>query len=122
MFVKTKRDFEPKTIEQAERAVKSKTILYASLGGEAGWPALQKISLTSAFNGNVIREITRKIGQRSISQINEFPFESISLLPSIAVHWLNHEVSEADYNFIKSLPKVELHCHLGGFSTQVGRA
>ncbi|MBK7522802.1 MAG: hypothetical protein IPI53_01120 [Saprospiraceae bacterium] len=116
MFVNVKRDEEPKTIDEIKVAIDSKTILYASLGKEPGWPALLNLSSSMTMDGNTIRNLTQKIGERTIHQINEYPFESITLLPSAAISWLNESANENDADFILRLPKVELHCHLGGFA------
>lgn len=116
MFVNVRRDEEPKTIEEIRLALEGESILYASLGKESGWPALLNLTSSMEINGNIIRNITQKIGNRSIGQINEYPFESITLLPSTAITWLNDAATEDDVDFILHLPKVELHCHLGGFA------
>ena len=116
MFVNVKRDEEPKTIDEIKVAINSKTILYASLGKEPGWPALLNLSSSIAIDGNIIRNLTQKIGERTVRQINEYPFEAITLLPSAAISWLNESADVNDKDFILRLPKVELHCHLGGFA------
>ena len=117
MFVNMPRDSEPKSIDEINSAIELKTILYASLGKEPGWSALRKISGDNTYDGHFIRNMIAKIGERTINQINEYPFESISLLPSTAVQWLLMPLTTEDYSFVLSLPKVELHCHLGGFAT-----
>lgn len=117
MFVNVIRDEEPKSVEEIKLAIATESILYASLGEESGWPALRNLTNSMNIDGKLIRNLTQKIGNRTIGQINEYPFESITLLPSAAISWLNEAANENDSYFIMRLPKVELHCHLGGFAT-----
>lgn len=117
MFFNGRRDTEPKTIGEIQLAISNHAILYASLGHQPGWPALKRAISTQEIDVAVINSIVDKIGTRNISDINEYPFESLSLLPSPAIQWLNKPLSVEDKNWVQSLPKVELHCHLGGFAT-----
>jgi len=118
MLVSTENGFEPKNLVEINESIVNGKILYTSLGNQTGWPALKKVSKNISIDPKVIREISLNIGSRSIEYINEYPFEAISLLPIKAVEWLNNVVScDRDFDLIKSLPKVELHCHLGGFAT-----
>ena len=116
MFISVARGEEPKSVEEIQHAIDNKNILYASLGKEPGWPALRKLTAKGVLEGQIIRTMVERIGSRTVGQINEYPFESISLLPGIAIKWLYTPLTEDDYNFVLELPKVELHCHLGGYA------
>ena len=117
MFVNVPRNEEPKTINDIQNFIAANKILYASLGKENGWPALKNLFKDNKVSYQYIKELTEKVGSRNIEDINEYPFESLSLLPAKALEWLSAPVCELDRAFINSLPKVELHCHLGGFAS-----
>lgn len=52
------------------------------------------------------------------TRIGAFPFQSLALLPDADLEWLEKPlVSEEDGSWVRALPKIELHCHLGGFAT-----
>ena len=116
MFVNVEGGKEPNSIHAVEQALLSKSILYSSLGKEHGWPALKKIIQNKSHNFENLREIVSKIGSRTIEQSNSYPFESMNLLPSLAIKWLQQPLLPSDKEWIFALPKTELHCHLGGFA------
>ncbi|MCZ2101501.1 MAG: hypothetical protein LC107_08200 [Chitinophagales bacterium] len=117
MFIDVPREHEPKSISDIEIAIKNNQILYANIGKHLAWPAIKKLVQQNITAPNLIREVIGIIGSRAVSQVNELPFESLQLLPAMAMQWLQGRLVERDYDFIKMLPKVELHCHLGGFAS-----
>ena len=117
MLVDTPRNLEPKTIYEINSFITNNKIIYASFGSESGWPILSEIESTPNFH-KIITQVTHNISNRRSVDINEHPFECINLLPSYAIQWLSGRLSETDKDFIHKLPKIELHCHLGGFATQ----
>lgn len=116
VFFRNNIKAKPNTIEGITDYILKGQLIMASLGKEIGWPALSKIPLGPGFKKN-IDIITRSISQRSIEQINEYPFECINLLPPKVLSWLEGPLCETDEQWVKLLPKTELHCHLGGFAT-----
>jgi adenosine deaminase len=117
MFVNAERGQEPKTETQIDNAIHQGTILYASLGRQTGWPAVKRLSQKNKNDFSIIKSLIQNLGSREITDINEYPFECISLLPSQAIQWLHQPLTENDKDWVLTLPKVDLHCHLGGFAT-----
>ncbi|MEP7266150.1 MAG: hypothetical protein ABI844_00895 [Saprospiraceae bacterium] len=111
------RDTEPKSIQEVEIALLNRKILFFSLGAQQAWPAITNLNIKKENLGDIIRSISSNISSRTINAINEYPFESLGLLPANAVHWLMQPLHQGeDAHWISSLPKIELHCHLGGFA------
>lgn len=117
MLINVSRNEEPNTIAKTTELNNEDKILYVSMGQESGWPALNYLKATDNLSQQ-IRALTRTIENRSVDHINEYPFECINLLPSKAVEFLNTSLKADDLTWIKKLPKVELHCHLGGFAVR----
>lgn len=109
------RGEEPKNVAEIENAIKDDKLLLIDCGKETGWPALKYLNDTKNLSQQ-IRLISKTIESRSIEEINEYPFECINLLPPKAIEWLYGNFVSADEDWIKRLPKTELHCHLGGFA------
>ncbi|HOY12966.1 MAG TPA: hypothetical protein PLY70_07485 [Saprospiraceae bacterium] len=116
MLVNVPRDEEPKTIEDVKKRIETNDILYASVGYEPGWNVLKTLILKKNIS-HTIKSITKNLESRNVSDINEYPFECLNLLPVKAIEWLRSRSYESDRDWITNLPKVELHCHLGGFAT-----
>lgn len=117
MLYNGNRGTEPTSIKEVDAAILKKRILYVSMGSERGWPALQNLKLSGDNIRQRIHAISTAIQSRAIDTINEYPFECINLLPQKAIDWLLSPLEDNDEEWIMSLPKVELHCHLGGFAT-----
>lgn len=117
MFFSGKRGTEPTDLEQVKTAIINNKLLYASLGNENGWPALKTIQNNIENFRQTILNITGSIASRNVDDVNEYPFECLNLLPQTAINWLNQPLEEKDIDWVLSLPKTELHCHLGGFAT-----
>jgi adenosine deaminase len=118
IFYDGARGTEPKTFENVTKAIKENKLLLASLGGERGWPSLLDIHIDNPHEyRNKIQSIIDSIASRNANDVNELPFECLNLLPQAAINWLNQPLENDDFNWVLSLPKTELHCHLGGFAT-----
>ncbi len=115
MLVNIERGKEPTTIEAVMDGISMGKILYISLGTEAGWPIFKNLDLPPDIS-SFVRQVSTNITNRRIEDINEFPFECINLLPQQTIQWLQSSLTEDDKNFVLDLPKIELHCHLGGFA------
>ena len=135
------KSLEPQTVQQIEQARKENKLLFISLGCEPGWPSIvdglsdkyKLINLGESkpphyFSVKVddydasyhVREALRQISdsaeayQKRIS----FPFVSLALWPPDSQQMLNQSIQpEQDRIWVQNLPKIELHCHLGGFAT-----
>lgn len=117
MFFNGERGTEPVYISDINDAIKNKKLLYASLGQERGWPAISLISQEGKDLYERVTEIAGKLTSVTTDSVNEYPFECITLLPDKAIFWLESQLTEEDTDWLKTMPKTELHCHLGGFAT-----
>lgn len=130
----------PSNPEEIIQAIREKKILKLDLGAEPGWPAFRKIGqsfpveIDSKEDGSSIYFITPPAYfsfyesiQSVLGQVQSqlhgkkltiLPFNSLNLLPANRQFWLNQPLDEKlDRNWILNLPKLDLHCHLGGFAT-----
>jgi adenosine deaminase len=110
------------------------------LGSEPGWETFKNLWLNNlnknkigkkhngihyieqpkllTLSSNIQDVITRVQVHFSNKVKDEYPFQSILLLPADKLSWLNEVVDPVkDKAWIAALPKVDLHCHLGGFAT-----
>ena len=130
---------QPKTAEEIEAACKGNHLHWIKLGSESGWPQLsaekkEDYSLTTKQTEGCVSWVTapdhsfrsrlREIVERSHNvagawdQIGSLPFATLATWSAADLAWLHDPVDpEADRAWIQGLPKVELHCHLGGFAT-----
>ena len=105
------------------------------LGAEAGWPQLAALvsrdfplqapgpDLVSAPD----RHLTHRIAHLQAAQQNlakhfadiaHLPFPSLATRSPAQLAWLREPVQPTgDRAWIAALPKIELHCHLGGYAT-----
>jgi adenosine deaminase len=61
--------------------------------------------------------VLRRLGDPS-PIIDELPFRCLGFLPDADLDWLRRPIDpNTDASWVLSLPKVELHSHLGGFAT-----
>lgn len=130
---------QPKTAEEIEAARKGGHLHCIKLGPESGWPqfrndapadyplALEKqdgpVCWVSAPDSK-FRDRFREVVERSHriatewGRLADLPFPVLATWPSSALAWMEQSVdSVADRDWVASLPKLELHCHLGGFAT-----
>lgn len=122
-----------------EEYVSAGRIHYISLGAEPGWSQLRSLStedfalhpvstsgLTTRVEApglqlrdaaTVLLNSARHLSH-SIQDIASLPFVSLGTLSPEKRAWLEAPLdSVADSAWLRALPKVELHCHLGGFAT-----
>lgn len=131
-------DREAGTLEEVERALAEGAVRYVRLGPESGWPQLQRLRpqdfplsvqregwmwWVSAPDGDLRRRVAEALetSRRLTSawaQLADLPFPSLATWPPAHLEWLRQPLDPvADAAWVQSLPKVELHCHLGGFAT-----
>lgn len=135
------RPRQPATIEEILQAKSDGHLHWIRLGPESGWPQLHSADATqyplriTRQEGCVrwatapdqrFREHLREIVQRSQriagawDRLPELPFAELATWSERELSWL-HEPLDPDANqdqrWVAALPKVELHCHLGGFAT-----
>ncbi len=131
----------PHTLEQIEQAACAGTLKFISLGAEPGWSRLQNLNPENfplenqnipggpliAVNvhdrtlGELIRRDLGLISRRAEAwdRAADLPFASLALCEPRGAAWLAAALDEStDEDWIRQLPKVELHCHLGGFATR----
>lgn len=131
----------PKNMDEVRDVIKNEKVKIIHLGEEPGWQHFRELTPRTNFCkisvdntipflywinkpkdvpvrrniDHIIRSIQR---HSSNSSVTDFPFGMLRLMPPEIMEWLQKPVSEKeDYKWVKSLPKVELHCHLGGFAT-----
>ncbi|RME95753.1 MAG: hypothetical protein D6766_02430, partial [Verrucomicrobia bacterium] len=131
----------PSTIEEILQAKRDGHLHWIRLGPESGWPQFHSADATqyplriTKQEGCVrwatapdqrFREHLREIVQRSHriasawDRLPELPFTELATWSERELSWL-HEPLDPDANedrrWVAELPKIELHCHLGGFAT-----
>lgn len=135
------KEQNPTTFEEVMIALKEGKIEKISLGAEPGWESLKKLVPPKEFTSihlsgindiiykkkkpnkiilsSSIRQIMSRLrDQYSGKQGIDLPYSNLQLLTDEQIAWLYSPLNEIeDYEWIKSLPKVDLHCHLGGFAT-----
>ncbi|CAN5216525.1 hypothetical protein BH23VER1_BH23VER1_19130 [soil metagenome] len=111
------------------------------LGASAGWPQLAEVSATdfpldvvaersgvrslaAPRNRTSLRARVRDLSDRinriagAWDQVSQLPFVILATWSPADLGWLQEPLdSVLDRPWVESLPKVELHCHLGGFAT-----
>ena len=131
----------PETIQEVQAAAEEGHLKWIRLGGECGWPQFrcatpvdypleitdQKDSVRwlKARDGK-FREHLRTVVERSHriadawQGLADLPFVELATWSPSDLQWLRQPLepdSSSDQNWVARLPKVELHCHLGGFAT-----
>ena len=125
------------TSELIDSAAQAGEIRFVPLGAEAGWPSLL---LLNAGDFPLIHEPVNRIRsvgydlsnriahhtatQRHLAshfeQIGTLPFPILALRSPTQLAWLKARFqpsSPVHFAWLQELPKIELHCHLGGFAT-----
>lgn len=124
-----------------DRALEERMVHYVRLGPESGWPQLHAVEArdypleTVSAVGRVrsvrapstaLRERLRETVERShrIAEawdaLADLPFAELATWPAAELRWLRQPLNPAsarDQAWVGKLPKIELHCHLGGFAT-----
>jgi len=132
------RNREPSSLDEVEQAIAEGAVRFVRLGPESGWPQLADVRpdsfpLRVDGEGPVravtapdarLRERVRDIVERSRriagawDELSSLPFASLATWSRADLDWLDAPLDPAtDAAWVRSLPKVELHCHLGGFAT-----
>ena len=129
----------PGTLKEILAARDAGHLHFIRLGREAGWPQLRCVGASDYPLETVteadgvrharapdqrlrqrIREITERSHRIAESwlQLPSLPFAELATWPAESLAWLNTPVDPVtDAQWIARLPKIELHCHLGGFAT-----
>jgi adenosine deaminase len=132
-------DLATNIAELVDKAVAAGQIRYVRLGSESGWPQLRSSAATDypldivSLNGNVrsvrtsghrFRDHLHEIVERSHriagawERLTELPFVELATWSEADLTWLSRPLhAETDAAWVRALPKIELHCHLGGFGT-----
>ncbi len=127
------------TPEQIEHSRANDYLHWIRLGAETGWPQLRDAAasgfpLTAVKTegrtrwvkaaDTAFRDRLREIVTHSHNiagawdRLASLPFPVLATWPGAALDWLHEPMDPvADRHWIAALPKVELHCHLGGFAT-----
>lgn len=137
---------QPRTGEEAEEAGKKGCLRWIRLGPEAGWPqvrgfesrryplveaeagdspadagmVVKSVSAPdTALRGRIgeLAERTRRIAE-SWDRLADLPFPELATWSAADRAWLREPLDpEKDREWVAGLPKIDLHCHLGGFAT-----
>lgn len=133
------RKLPASTAQQIEDSRIQDHLHWIKLGQESGWPQLRTVS-TVSFPLHIVRSdgVVRwaespdqafrnhiqNIVQRSHhiagswDSIGSLPFPILATWSTSTLEWLQQPLDpQNDREWIASLPKIELHCHLGGFAT-----
>lgn len=133
------RPRQPATIDQIDEARTAQSIRWIRLGGRPGWPGARgwkasdyplhaetspESTARVSSPDSRLREEVLALAERS-RRISEhwdslagLPFNELATWSPQNLAWLDGPLDpESDLAWIEALPKVELHCHLGGFAT-----
>lgn len=133
----------PLDADAIDTALRNGEIHWIELGSRAGWPefrgledAARSLAPPDGAGDRTVnrfappertlrRRVTESLQrfQRIAARwdrLEELPFRSLATLTEAELAWLSQPLdpdAEPDRAWVASLPKVELHCHLGGFAT-----
>ncbi|MCL6546722.1 MAG: hypothetical protein K6T61_15990 [Bryobacteraceae bacterium] len=131
---------EPKSAEDVDQALAAGHVRSIRLGPESGWPQLLQlraedfplhveqrddtwrihVSSSHAWLLKSVQEVVQRTHDLAgnFCSLERFPFASLALWPKEDLEWLRQPLDpQRDRDWLTALPKVELHCHLGGFAT-----
>lgn len=130
----------PSSVEEIRHARAIGALRYIPLGPEPGWPQLAQVRAAdypllynppSADGSRTAKSpdhaLTERIAQtlarshriaRSWDSLSELPFVELATWSPQDLAWLSEPLDPIhDAAWVRSLPKIDLHCHLGGFAT-----
>lgn len=132
---------EPRDADEVLMARRNGHLHYVRLGPEAGWPQLAQFEpkdfplhrekgkdphewiIRAPDDG--LRRYIQSLLERSravygrLDSVVEMPFPIMASWPEPVLKWLDEPLNpKHDAAWIRALPKIELHTHLGGFATQ----
>jgi adenosine deaminase len=130
----------PNTLEEMETARKKGGLRFIELGFESGLRFLRTLDRKefpySSQPGDIKEEWIQQVNNRDLrNRVAELegvlrrqlepthsrevpPFPSICLWRDSEIKWLEQPLDPTlDEQWVRTLPKIELHCHLGGFAT-----
>jgi adenosine deaminase len=118
------------------RGIQDKNINLIALGSRPGWPTIRGLAgespgipqesgclqITKTSLRDKILTRLREANQLAQSQdeLASLPFPILATWTPSARDWLQQPLdpsSPTDQEWVANLPKIELHCHLGGFAT-----
>ena len=130
---------QPRTAEQIKSACDNGHLHWIRLGPESGWPQFRNLQASQyplttgrreglvswvAASDHGLRDRVREMVERSHriagawDRLGTLPFPVLATWSAAELDWLDQPVDPvADAAWVAGLPKVELHCHLGGFAT-----
>lgn len=113
----------PNTVDEIRAGIKKGTVRKIEVGPENG-NSLALSSVEQIKNASNARNAVDEILQKSATVVSNWqsfdrlPFSCLVGFSKKVLNWLHEPLDpRKDAGFIKALPKVELHCHLGGFAT-----
>lgn len=137
----TRREENPDTIDRISELLKKGKVRNMDLGAEPGWPGLKLFYKRDIpdkpemdkhipflfrmrrpegrFISESIRHVMANLRELPAHSIGEsFPFPALLLLPPEKHAWLRQPLDpDTDKEWVRQMPKSDLHCHLGGFAT-----
>lgn len=132
---------EPATPEEVQQAIHQGTVHWVPLGSQPGWPHFQGLRaedfpleveptehphefLAAPADPRSLRESMAAVRQCSqyvsahLESWAALPFPVLAAWPPEEVAWLHEPVDPVlDRGWVARIPKMDLHCHLGGFAT-----
>lgn len=128
------------TDQEIAESLSRKEIHWVKLGPERGWPQLRaastqdypltpeqpdaagtrRVSAADPRFRTVLAEVVDQSHRIASSwqKISDYPFTELATWRAEELEWLDGRLDPTtDRDWISKLPKIELHCHLGGFAT-----
>jgi len=127
------------TVEQIGDSLKNRHFHWIRLGPESGWPQMKSV-LSFDYPLDIVKEQgdvrlaktpdqsfrthIKHIVERSHriagawERLSVLPFSCLATWSEADLTWMDSPLEpKADRDWVLKLPKIELHCHLGGFAT-----
>lgn len=132
---------QPRTASQIRTALDNGHLHWIKLGPESGWPQFRNLHSLDypliirrqegrvsevASSDQALRRRVSEVVERSHriagawDRLGQLPFPLLATWSAADLDWLDQPVDPVeDAAWVAGLPKLELHCHLGGFATRV---